>query len=142
MYEHTAIRCLFEALFKVSITRKNYTADERSCEVVVPINFDSFKCVRKQILEKRATLINAVFTDNELRTRRPWKHFLYILFDGAKDSVFQTRICSRYFEENCREKYLIACIVNVTSQVLSQLLSVQSESSVRRRIPKPRCGSR
>jgi hypothetical protein len=62
MYEHTANRCLFEALLKVSITRKNNTADERSCDVVVPINFESFNYVRKQILEKHATLINAVFS--------------------------------------------------------------------------------
>jgi hypothetical protein len=35
-------------------------------------------------LEKHATLINAVFSDYEIRTWRPWENFLYNLFDGAK----------------------------------------------------------
>jgi hypothetical protein len=47
MYEHTANRCLIEVLLKVPMTRKNNTADERNCEVEVPINFGCCKCVRK-----------------------------------------------------------------------------------------------
>jgi len=56
----------------------------------MPIDFESFKRVRKQILEKHATLINAVFSDYKIRTWRPWERFLYILFDGANDCIFQT----------------------------------------------------
>jgi hypothetical protein len=37
---------------------------------------------------------------------------------------------------------LISCILNITSQVLSQLLSVQNEASFCHRIPTSRCRSR
>jgi hypothetical protein len=50
----------------------------------VPVNFESFKCVKKQILEKHIILINPIFLDYKIRTWRPWERFLYILFDGAK----------------------------------------------------------
>jgi hypothetical protein len=90
MYEHTDNRCFFWNLLKVKITRKNNAVVKRNCELVVPINFESFKCVRKQILEKHATLINTVFSDYKIRTWWPWERFIYIFFDGAKDCIFQT----------------------------------------------------
>lgn len=66
--------------------------------------------------------------------------FFTFLFDGAKDCIFQTWRYSRYFEENCRKKYLLAYILN--TQPLSQQISVQNETSICLRIPSSRCRSR
>ena len=47
-----------------------------------------------------------------------------------------------FWRELQEKKCFFARILYITSLVLIQLLSVQNEASVRRRIPKPRCRSR